>query len=153
MIKSLKHSSSLLVVVVAALAGCGSTDNPAPAVDGAAPVAIAEKAPVSTPAPAPIENVSRERVLRAMRCQIVLSQSIGVAMANADTGLPSDLASRLKVSTAARWQKFAEAHAQAAGVQDSDRAAIVTQVNTLSSTEDDRQRTIDAVRDCLDNEP
>ncbi|MGB0132966.1 hypothetical protein [Dokdonella sp.] len=153
MIKTLKHPCFLLVAVAASLAGCGSSDNPASASGAASPNAISEPMPVSTPAPATVEVVSRERVLRAMRCQIVLSQSIGVAMANADTGLPPDLVSRLKVSAVARWQDFTEAHAEAAGVQASDRAEIVVQSNSLSSTDEDRQRTIDIVRDCLDSQP
>lgn len=139
----------LAIAVAVALAGCGDSDNPTSAVS--AP--ISEQAPVSTPPPALVEDVSRERVLRAMRCQIVLSQNIGVAMANADTGLPPDLASRLKVSAAMRWQEFTDAHVEAAGVQDNDRVAIVNALNTLSPTDEDRQRTIDTVRDCLDGEP
>ena len=153
MIKSLKYPCFLLVAFSAALAGCGNSENPTPPVSSTPPAADTENVPVSTPASVPVESVSRERVLRAMKCQIVLSQSIGVAMTNADTGLPPDLVSRLKASAAARWQTFAETHAQAAGVQDSDRAEIVTQVTTLSSTDDDRQQTVDTVRDCLDNEP
>lgn len=153
MIKNFMYPCFLLVAVVVALTGCGNSDNPTPAISGTPPPATTEQVPVSTPAPAPVENVSRERVLRAMTCQIVLSQSIGVAMANGDTGLPPDLASRLKASTAERWQTFVETHAQAAGVQDSERAEIVTQLNTLSSTDADRQRMVDTVRDCLDNEP
>jgi hypothetical protein len=152
-IKNFMYPCFLLVAVVVALTGCGNPDNPTPAISGTSPPATTEQVPVSTPAPAPVENVSRERVLRAMTCQIVLGQSIGVAMANGDTGLPADLSSRLKVSATARWQNFVVAHAQAAGVQDSDHAEIVTQFNTLSSTDDDRQRTVNTVRDCLDNEP
>lgn len=157
MIEFTKRRGFVLVAVVAAnvavLAGCGKSDDSTPEVGAALPAASAEPMPAAASEPATVEDVSRERVLRAMKCQIVLSQSIGVAMANGDTGLPPELASRLKASTAARWQKFAEAHAQASGVQDSDRAEIVVQLNTLSSTDSDRETNVDIVRDCLDNEP
>ncbi len=151
MIKPLKHTCLLLVA--AALASCGSSESPSPEGRGTSPSVVTEQVPVSNPAPAPTEMVSRERVLRAMRCQILLSQMVGVAMTNADTGLPPDLVSRLKASAVARWQNFADAHAQAAGVQASDHKEIIAELNTLSSSADDRQRSVDNVRDCLDSEP
>ena len=74
-------------------------------------------------------------------------------MTNSDTGLPPDLSSRLKASTAARWEKFVAAHSERSGVKNEDHATIVTQLNPLSPTAEDRQQNIDIVRDCLDNEP
>jgi hypothetical protein len=148
--KSLKFACFLMVA--AAMAGCSESGNQAPVASSPQPAdAIDQRAAAS--ATVPVENVSRERVLRAMKCQIVLGQSVGVKMANAETGLPPDLVSRLKASAIARWQKFVQAHAQAAGVQDNDRAAIVAQLDKLSPTAEDRQDSVDAVRDCLDNEP
>ena len=147
-----------LVVAASALAGCGSSDSGMSAADAATAAAATGHAHATTPvqeaaATTPAETVSRERVLRAMKCQIVLSQNASVAMMNnADTGLPADLAARLKVSAIARWEKFAAANAEAAGVHDSDRAQLVTQLDKLSSTAEDRQHTVEIVRDCLDND-
>jgi hypothetical protein len=148
--KSLTFTCSLMVA--AAMAGCSSSGNQAPVASSPQPAAAIDQQSAAS-ATAPVEDVSRERVLRAIKCQIALGQSVGVKMANAETGLPPDLVSRLKASAIARWQKFAEAHAQAAGVQDNDRAAIVAQLDKLSPTTEDRQDNVDTVRDCLDNEP
>ena len=155
-IEPTKLSCLLLISLAAALAGCGSPDSQAPTT--AAPstdsktVEMASTA--STPAAAAAAgDASRERVLRAVTCQIVLSQAVGTKMANADTGLPPDLEARLKVSATTRWDMFAVKHASAAGVTDEDRFALIQSHNTVSATEEDRQHTIDTVRDCLDNEP
>ena len=144
--------SRLLVISLAVvLAGCGSPDSQVPV--ATAPSAASKPVEKATQAPAAVSGVSRERVLRAMTCQIVLSQAVGIKMANADTGLPADLVDRLKVSAISRWDTFAVEHALAAGATDEDRLALIVSNNKLSSSAEDRERTIDTVRDCLDNEP
>lgn len=156
MTKPTQLSHLLLIASAAAMAGCSSPDSQAPVAN--APVADRTPVQAATPAPAPAattatSDVSRERVLRAITCQIVLSQALGTKMANADTGLPADLESRLKVSAAARWDTFAVEHAPAAGVTDEDRLALIVSFNQLSPTAEERQHTVDTVRDCLDNDP
>ncbi len=158
MIEPTKLSCLLLISLAAALAGCGSPDSQAPTT--AAPSTDSKTVEMgstaSTPAAAAAAasgDASRERVLRAVTCQIVLSQAVGTKMVNADTGLPPDLEARLKVSATTRWDVFAVKHALAAGVTDEDRFALIQSHNALVATDEDRQHTIDTVRDCLDNEP
>ena len=151
-----KLSRLLLISLVAALAGCGSSDSQVPAATATPSSSKPVQAATASPAPAATaekEVVSRERVLRAMTCQIVLGQAVGTKMANADTGLPPDLVERLKASSITRWDTFAVEHAQSAGVQDEDRMALIVSLSKLSSSAEDRQQTIDTVRDCLDGEP
>ncbi|MEO7013525.1 MAG: hypothetical protein ABI127_04395 [Dokdonella sp.] len=149
-----KLSRLLLFSLAVALAGCGNSDPQQPT--ATAPTADSKPVQTATPAPAAkaaTSDVSRERVLRAITCQNVLSQAIGTKMANADTGLPPDLEARLKVSAAAPWDTFAVEHAPAAGIKNEDRPALIVSLNKPSRTAEDRQHTVDIVRDCLDNEP
>lgn len=154
MIEPAKLSRVLLIAWASALAGCGGAGPQTPAPSAAPPssraadVAAPDYAPAAATSP-----VSRERALRALTCQVVLAQATGVKMANADTGLPADLESRLKIGALTRWDAFAATHAQAAGVGNQDRQAIVASYNALSATAEDRQRHVDTVRDCLDNAP
>lgn len=156
MTKLIALSRCMLIGLAVALAGCGNADSQLP--DKATPSAVSNLAETAKPAPAPVAaaaeaSISKERVLRAITCHNVLSRAVGVKMANADTGLPPDLADRLKVSALTRWKAFDDAHAQAAGVQDEDRFELIQSLNKPSPTAEDRQHTIDTVRDCLDNEP
>lgn len=149
-------SRLLLITLAAVMAGCSNPDSQTPAAGTPSSETKPVKAVAHPPPPAAAAaagNVSRERVLRAMTCQIVLGQMVGTKMTNADTGLPPDLAERLKASAISRWDSFALEHAQAAGVQDQERLALIVSLNKPSSTAEDRQHTVDTVRDCLDNEP
>ncbi len=91
--------------------------------------------------------------MRALTCEALLGQLVGVAMAQADTGLPPDLSARLKLSAASRWADFADAHADSAGVSQSEREQIILDLSKLSNTDQDREHTVATVRDCLDNAP
>lgn len=142
--------------MAAALGGCSSPDSQSPVETvptvssnpGGMATSSADSIAVAT-----TSDVSRERVLRAMTCQIVLAQMVGTKMSNASTGLPADLEVRIKASAVTPWEKFALEHAQAAGVTDDDRASLIASENKLSSSAEDRAKTVDTVRGCLDNQP